>query len=127
MPACLTHYFFSQNVREDLKDKAELDPCAYAWGAQGPDFFFCHRFLPIWKGESLREYGGRLHEERPSKVLGSMRSFLQDHPDPAIRSYVWGFVPLLFRLYRTSLHQLAGSRACKAAPLGDPLYHARGD
>ena len=92
MPACLTHYFFSQNVREDLKDKAELDPCAYAWGAQGPDFFFCHRFLPLWKGESLREYGGRLHEERPSKVLGSMRSFLQGHPDPAIQSYVWGFV-----------------------------------
>ena len=97
MPACLTHYFFSQNVREDLKDKAELDPCAYAWGAQGPDFFFCHRFLP-----------------------GPSRS-----RDPIL---CVGFcVPLLFRLYRPSLHQLAGSRACKAAPLGDPLYHARGD
>lgn len=57
MPACLTHYYFAQSVREDLPDKASLDSCAYAWGAQGPDFFFCHRFLPFWKGESIKEYG----------------------------------------------------------------------
>lgn len=92
MPACLTHYYFSQRVREDLPEKASLDSCAYAWGAQGPDFFFCHRFLPFWKGESLKEYGGRLHEELPSKVLGAMREFLKSHPDPVYRSYVWGFV-----------------------------------
>lgn len=92
MPACLTHYYFAQHVREDLPEKASLDSCAYAWGAQGPDFFFCHRFLPFWKGESLKEYGGRLHEELPSKVLGAMREFLKSHPDPVYRSYVWGFV-----------------------------------
>lgn len=92
MPACLTHYYFAQRVREDLPDKADLDLCAYLWGAQGPDFFFCHRFLPFWKGESLRPYGNRLHEETPSKVLGAMRKFLKTHPDPVYRSYVWGFV-----------------------------------
>ena len=46
MPACLAHYYFAQNVRESLEEKASLHLCAYAWGAQGPDFFFCHRFLP---------------------------------------------------------------------------------
>lgn len=92
MPACLTHYYFAQRVRDDLPEKASLDSCAYAWGAQGPDFFFCHRFLPFWKGESLKEYGGRLHKELPSKVLGAMREFLKSHPDPVYRSYVWGFV-----------------------------------
>lgn len=92
MPACLTHYFFAKRVLEDLSDKASLDPCAYIWGAQGPDFFFCHRFLPFWKGPSLAEYGGKLHQETPSKVLGAMRDFLKDHNDPVYRGYVWGFV-----------------------------------
>lgn len=92
MPACLTHYYFAQNVRENLPDASSLDACAYAWGAQGPDFFFCHRFLPFWRGRSLQEYGGRLHDEMPSKVLGAMREFLKAHPDPVYRSYVWGFV-----------------------------------
>lgn len=91
MPACLTHYHFAQNVREDLPDKAALDLCAFAWGAQGPDFFFCHRYLPFWRGESLQPYGSRLHGELPSRVLGAMREYLQSHPDPVYRSYVWGF------------------------------------
>ena len=73
MPACLTHYYFAKNVRENLPDASSLDACAYAWGAQGPDFFFCHRFLPFWRGRSLQEYGGRLHDETPYKVLGAMR------------------------------------------------------
>ena len=92
MPACLTHYCFAQNVRESLVDKAELDACAFAWGAQGPDFFFCHRYLPFWRGPSLEKYGNQLHEEPPSKVLGAMREFLASHPDAVYRSYVWGFV-----------------------------------
>ena len=92
MPACLTHYYFAQNVRENLPDASSLDACAYAWGAPGPDFFFCHRFLPFWRGRSLQEYGGRLHDETPSNVLGAMREFLKAHPEPVYRSYVWGFV-----------------------------------
>lgn len=92
MPACLTHYLFAQNVKENLTEKASLNSCAYAWGAQGPDFFFCHRFFPWMRGDSLREYGDRIHQETPSKVLGAMRDFLKKHPDPVYRSYVWGFV-----------------------------------
>ena len=92
MPACLTHYYFAQNVLEQLPDKEDLDPCAFAWGAQGPDFFFCHRFLPFQRGRSLQDFGTRLHEERPSKVLGALRDFLKRHPGKVYRSYVMGFV-----------------------------------
>ena len=44
MPACLTHSCFAQVVKDQKGDAFAIDPCAYAWGAQGPDFFFCHRF-----------------------------------------------------------------------------------
>ena len=50
MPACLAHYYFAQNVRESLEEKASLHLCAYAWGAQGPDFVVCHRLQRCTKG-----------------------------------------------------------------------------
>lgn len=65
---------------------------AYFWGAQGPDFFFCHRFLPTMRGESLRGYGHALHEAKPSVVLNAMRDFLSAHDSPLYRSYIMGFV-----------------------------------
>ena len=128
MPACLTHYLFAQNVRESLEEKASLNLCAYAWGAQGPDFFFCHRFLPFWKGRSLKDYGGRLHRETPSKVLGAMRDFLKEHPDPVYRSYVWGFVChySLDCTTRDLVYWLAVELA-KQRPWETPFHHARGD
>ena len=92
MPACLTHSCFAQVVKDQKGDAFAIDPCAYAWGAQGPDFFFCHRFLPFQKGESLQAYGNRLHEELPSKVLGALRDFLRKHSGKVYRSYVEGFV-----------------------------------
>ena len=75
-----------------LGGKSFAQPLCLRLGCSGPDFFFCHRFLPFWKGRSLKDYGGRLHRETPSKVLGAMRDFLKEHPDPVYRSYVWGFV-----------------------------------
>ena len=92
MPACLTHSCFAQVVKDQKGDVFAIDPCAYAWGAQGPDFFFCHRLLPFQKGESLQAYGNRLHEELPSKVLGALRDFLRKHSGKVYRSYVEGFV-----------------------------------
>ena len=68
MPACLTHYLFSQNVREDLKDKAELDPCAYAWGAQGPDFFLdVYKRQPMSFLRILKATSSLLPARRPSR------------------------------------------------------------
>lgn len=92
MPACLTHYYFAQNVLEGLAEKSGIEQCAYSWGAQGPDFLFCHRYFPWMRGKTLKAYGSRLHETNPSATLNAMRDFLSRHSDPAYRSYVLGFV-----------------------------------
>lgn len=95
MPACLTHYFFAQRLARLIPQAGAADTCAYAWGAQGPDFLFCHRymrFLGFGKGEGLQAYGSLLHETKPSATLSAMRGFLQAHPDPSYRAYVQGFL-----------------------------------
>lgn len=92
MPACLTHYCFAKEVLEGLSEKDEINQCAYFWGAQGPDFLFCHRYFPWMKGKSLKKYGNRLHETKPSATLNAMRDFLKRHSDPSYRSYVLGFL-----------------------------------
>lgn len=92
MPACLTHYYFAQSVLESLPQKGDIDRCAYNWGAQGPDFFFCHRYFSMHREKSLNQYGHKLHEEKPSLTLSAMRDFLRKREDPSYRSYVMGFL-----------------------------------
>lgn len=92
MPACLTHNQFARLVLERLPNGESLDKCAYYWGAQGPDFLFCHRYLPVWKEESISSYALKLHETKPSLTFNAMREFLKKHEDNTYRSYVMGFV-----------------------------------
>lgn len=92
MPACLTHYLFAKAVLEVLPEKTVTDLCAYSWGAQGPDFLFCHRYFPWMKGRSLKAYGNKLHETQPSATLTAMRDFLKRCDEPGYRSYVFGFL-----------------------------------
>ena len=95
MPACLTHYHFAKNVlaRLSQEEGQGIQECPFYWGAQGPDFLFCHRYLPWMKGRDLRDYGDKLHSEtKPSQTFLSLRNFLERHKDPAYRSYVLGFV-----------------------------------
>lgn len=92
MPACLTHYLFAQSVLNSLPEKDTLDKTAYFWGAQGPDFLFCHRHFSREKGKSLKPYGNKLHKEKPSLTLGAMRDFLKRHGDISYRSYVLGLL-----------------------------------
>ena len=96
MPASLTHYTFAKTVLEGLPEAGGLVEPAYFWGAQGPDFLFCHhylRFVGIGKEkEGLKEYGNLLHSTRPSLTLSAMRNFLEKHPEPAYSSYVQGFL-----------------------------------
>ncbi len=92
MPACLTHNLFAKAVLQTLPDKEKIDRCAFFWGAQGPDFLFCHRYFPWMKGKSLKSYGNRIHEENPTKTLGAARDFLKRHPDEGYRSYVYGLL-----------------------------------
>lgn len=96
MPASLTHYCFAKNVLERLpaQERDQLD--AYFWGAQGPDFLFCHnyqRFIGLGRGrEGLKAYGNLMHSTRPSLTLEAMRGFLRKHTEPAYRLYVRGFL-----------------------------------
>ena len=94
MPACLTHYQFARKGLTELpaQDKENLNSCAFYWGAQGPDFFFCHRYFPWMKGKSLKEYGNKLHGTKPSLTFSALRDFLVRHSDPVYRSYVMGFL-----------------------------------
>lgn len=94
MPACITHYQFAQEVQAHLGQPIQ-NPCAYAWGAQGPDFLFCHRYLQAAAKKdtrSLREYGSALHKGRPSLTLNAIRGFLQGRDNPCYRSYALGFL-----------------------------------
>ena len=86
MPAAITHCLQCQRVLEQVKKEIPSfsvlrEP--FFWGAQGPDFFACHRFLPWWKGESLVEYGERLHADPPAATLSAMWKYAADsvcHP-----------------------------------------------
>ena len=93
MPACLTHTYFAKAVALSLGETGLENTPEYIWGAQGPDFLFCHRYFPWMKGRSLKEYGSRLHSEvKPSVTFSAMREFLSRHRDPGYRAYVTGFV-----------------------------------
>ncbi len=94
MPACLTHNLFANDVRARLEEPG-LNTCAYAWGAQGPDFLFCHRYFKTMRDKTLKtlqEYGSALHKTSPSATLEAMREFVRSHNDPIYRSYVLGFL-----------------------------------
>ena len=79
MPAAITHYLLAERVMEEIKKKdlqQNLDGDAFFWGAQGPDFLFFHRALPWWKGESLREYGSRIHRAKPSETISILKEYM---------------------------------------------------
>lgn len=92
MPACLTHSQFAAGVLKRIPGGDDMDLGAYAWGAQGPDFLFAHRYLPWMGKENLRAYGNRLHENDPVKTLGALRDFLKSHREPGFLSYARGFL-----------------------------------
>lgn len=92
MPACLTHHYFAHEVMKLLPENTIADVTAFDWGAQGPDFLFCHRYLPWMKGRSLKEYGNKIHSDPPSATFDILRRFVNSHTDPSYRSYVYGFL-----------------------------------
>ena len=95
MPAAITHFLHSQRVLAGTKQagRETFSPEAFAWGAQGPDFFYCHRFLPWWRGKSLAGWGDRLHDAPPAETLASMWRYVKAHPeDRYARSYAQGFL-----------------------------------
>lgn len=92
MPACITHNLFAQDVLSRL-GAPQSSPYLYAWGAQGPDFLFCHRYFQILSKKnagSLKEYGSALHRDPPAPTLNALRDFVLARP--AYRAYAQGFL-----------------------------------
>lgn len=96
MPAAITHYLHAKRVLEERKkEDPSFSPCedAFYWGAQGPDFLFCSRYLPWQKGESLAEYGGKLHALPPAETFSAIKRYEEQNLGNAVlRSYVDGFL-----------------------------------
>lgn len=115
MPACITHNLFAMDVLSRLEETG-IDRCAYAWGAQGPDFLFCHRYFKTMRDKTVRtmqEYGSALHRDPPSVTLGAMRSFVREHESPVYRSYVLGF--LCHYALDSTAHPFVNARAVEMA------------
>lgn len=96
MPAAITHFLQAERIMEELKKKDDhllLNRDAFLWGAQGPDFLYCHRFLPWQRGESLKQYAEKLHHEKPSRIFSAMREYYNTtSQDRIVLSYIYGFV-----------------------------------
>ncbi len=95
MPSAITHYLCGQRVLNTLKENElikVIDKDAFAWGCQGPDFLFCHRFLPWMHGESIASLGTQYHKADPNKILLAMVDYIKEANNLAISSYFLGFV-----------------------------------
>ena len=97
MPAAMVHALHGERIWKWLETeitviKGPLVKDAFEWGKQGPDFLFCHRFFPWQKGETLEEFGGRLHAEPPENTLNVLKRIWQERTQPAVHSYILGFL-----------------------------------
>ena len=97
MPAAMVHALHGERIwkwleTESAVAKGPLVKDAFEWGKQGPDFLFCHRFFPWQKGETLEEFGGRLHAEPPENTLNVLKRIWQKRTQPAVHSYILGFL-----------------------------------
>ena len=95
MPAAISHYLLARRVLDDPAfDKSRsFSQNAFLWGAQGPDFFFTHRFFPWQKGESLKEIGERLHQTPPSSIFDFAQEYENgERGNDVSLSYVLGFL-----------------------------------
>lgn len=96
MPAAITHYFQAKKAYSkfiEIGGAEQINSDAFLWGAQGPDFFFCHNFLPWRSGGSLKTYASQLHGAKPSQLLCAMRDYsVRNAGNGLIRSYLYGFL-----------------------------------
>lgn len=92
MPAAMTHYYHAKRVLKEVKPKQEVPEDAFLWGAQGPDFLFCHRGLPWQKGNSLLEYGNKLHQEPPARIFTCLQKYQKVQNDAVVTAYCMGLL-----------------------------------
>jgi hypothetical protein len=96
MPAAITHFLQAEKVMdglEKLDTRYPVDRDAFLWGAQGPDFLYCHRCLPWQRGNSLKQYAEKLHREKPLELFKVMREYVTEkNPNQVVESYLYGFL-----------------------------------
>lgn len=83
MPSIITHHIHGEQVKKQL---GNINAGAFAWGVQGPDFFYAHKPR---NGLSLKKYGSAFHGSDPNAVIGSMKKGCGDNE--MNRSYLLGF------------------------------------
>lgn len=96
MPATVTHYLHAVSVLSAPGGSFTQDICtpAFLLGAQGSDFLYFHRILPIvWRGKSRRDLGIKLHRIKADCLFSSFARYLAAHPNAReARSYAMGFL-----------------------------------
>lgn len=93
MPAAMSHYLLADRLLKlDEINSLITNRNAFLWGTQGPDFFYCHRFLPWQHGQSLKEYGNKLHSSPPAITFKAMRDYDREKKDQITHDYILGFL-----------------------------------
>ncbi|QAS51723.1 zinc dependent phospholipase C family protein [Halobacillus litoralis] len=111
MPNIWTHIIFVDTLCHDLGHKALLDT-SYAslhMGAQGPDPFFYHNFLPFLPDQKVAEVGMQLHTENCGPFLLDMIK-IGSQSKHHLQAYILGFVShhILDRHTHPYIHYHAG-------------------
>ncbi len=92
MPAISAHYYFGQEVYEQLPNKIKnvIDKSkdAFDLGLQGPDIFFYYR---PYKKNIVEKYGENLHKEQAFGLVEKTVKLLKDKSNKYIFSYLLGF------------------------------------
>lgn len=98
MPAFSTHYIFSDEMMDTIRQRAKgvkVDERAVIYGTQGPDFLFFHRLLPNMPGKSLMGTGSAIHRSDPAKLFAAMAEYLingKNYDRDCVISYFCGFI-----------------------------------
>ncbi|MBN9656358.1 zinc dependent phospholipase C family protein [Halobacillus sp. GSS1] len=111
MPNIWTHILFVDQLCEELdrKDLLETSPASLHMGAQGPDPFFYHNFLPFLPDKEVAEIGMLMHTERCGPFLMDMIERGKSEKN-SVQSFILGFVShhLLDRHTHPYIHYHAG-------------------
>lgn len=111
MPNIWTHILFVDQLCVDLKrtDLLKTSSATLHMGAQGPDPFFYHNYLPFHPDQNISDIGMALHTESCGEFLLNMIQKGLDEKN-TIQAYILGFVShhVLDRHTHPYIHYHAG-------------------
>lgn len=94
MPGTFAHYFFGQQILEQLEPKIK-EPILkhlplFNFGLHGPDILFYYKPL---QANSVTQKGQELHKKTGSSFLENARKIISSCPNPeAAKAYILGFI-----------------------------------